>query len=173
MGVRKEKYICIYKKKEKERERQRAKKMATRVTEEKKGKRRVLFSDDRETSATFFAHNVITRYCIAVGERLSFYLTPVSLLNPTVRTNRPASRRPRRHFLPPRSLSVRAARSNVSSFTDVARSARRGDGETVRKERMRSGRRRRGRGRRKSAVNRARDFLLTGLLAVLCANIPI
>lgn len=28
-----------------------------------------------------FAHNVVTRYCIALGERLPFYLTPVSLLN--------------------------------------------------------------------------------------------
>lgn len=46
-----------------------------------RGKEEVPFNDGRESSATFFAHNVITRYCIAFGKRLFFYLTHVSLLN--------------------------------------------------------------------------------------------
>lgn len=99
---RKEKYICICIKREREK---REKRENERVSDRggRREKRRVLFSDDREPSATFFAHNVITRYCIAFGERLSFYLTPVSLLN-RPSASHPAPHRPRRHFLPPSPL---------------------------------------------------------------------
>lgn len=101
---RKEKYICIcIKRKREKREKRENERVSDRGGRREKRKRRVLFSDDREPSATFFAHNVITRYCIAFGERLSFYLTPVSLLN-RPSASHPAPHRPRHHFLPPSPL---------------------------------------------------------------------
>lgn len=86
-------------------------------------KEEVPFNDGRESSATFFAHNVITRYCIAFGKRLSFYLTHVSLLN-----------QPSAILTPSSVSSFSCSRSNASSsFINVAKTVQRKRGREKRK----------------------------------------